>query len=218
MAVDKGDRVEAGQIVAQIESPEIDQQYAAAVTDLEHKKRNLERSRDLLSRGNTTQVAMLQFETDARVAEAVVAGLSTMKGYQIIRAPFGGRVTARFTDPGALITNAQTNQVSSQPVMTISDDSRLRVYAYVQQQDVPFVHVGDTAEVVDASDPERTHDGQGEPHDRRARCAHAHDAGRGEYRQQRGLSGPRQLRLCHAARSDQELSADPGDRTADPRH
>jgi membrane fusion protein, multidrug efflux system len=155
VAVDKGDRVEAGQIVAQIESPEIDQQYAAAVTDLEHKKRNLERSRDLLSRGNTTQVAMLQFETDARVAEAVVAGLSTMKGYQIIRAPFGGRVTARFTDPGALITNAQTNQVSSQPVMTISDDSRLRVYAYVQQQDVPFVHVGDTAEVVDASDPER---------------------------------------------------------------
>ena len=98
---------------------------------------------------------MLQFETDARMAQAVIAGLSTMKGYQIIRAPFGGRVTARFTDPGALITNAQTNQVSSQPVMTISDDSRLRVYAYVQQQDVPFVHVGGTAEVVDASDPER---------------------------------------------------------------
>src|SRR5215218_1466500 len=155
VAVDKGDRVEAGQIVAQIESPEIDQQYAAAVTDLEHKKRNLERSRDLLSRGNTTQVAMLQFETDARVAEANVKGLETMKGYQIIRAPFAGRVTQRYVDPGALITNAQTNYVSALPIMTISDDSRLRVYCYVQQQDVPFINVGDTADIIDASNPER---------------------------------------------------------------
>jgi RND family efflux transporter MFP subunit len=155
VAVDKGDRVQAGQIVAQIESPEIDQQYASALADLEHKKRNLERSRDLLSRGNTTQVATFQFETDVRMAEANVAGLATTKGYQVIRAPFAGRVTARFADPGALITNAQTNQASSLPVVTISDDSRLRVYAYVQQQDVPFVNIGNTAEVVDASNPER---------------------------------------------------------------
>ena len=39
--------------------------------------------------------------------------------------------------------------------MTISDDSRLRVYCYVQQQDVPFINVGDTAEVIDASNPDR---------------------------------------------------------------
>ena len=51
VAVDRGDRVEAGQIVAQIELPEIDQQYAAAVTDLEHKKRNLERSRGAAGEG-----------------------------------------------------------------------------------------------------------------------------------------------------------------------
>ncbi len=153
--VDRGDRVEANQVVAQIESPEIDQQYAAAVTDLEHKRRNLERSRELFAKGNTTQVAMFQFETDARVSEAVMNGLATMKGYQTIRAPFAGRVTARFVDPGALITNAQTNIVSALPFMTISDDSRLRVFAYVQQQDVPFVSVGDEAEVYDASNPDR---------------------------------------------------------------
>ena len=98
---------------------------------------------------------MLQYETDVRVAEANVAALSTTKGYQVIRAPFAGRVTARFADPGALITNAQTNQVSSLPIVTISDDSRLRVYAYVQQEDVPFVSIGHMAEVVDASNPER---------------------------------------------------------------
>jgi RND family efflux transporter MFP subunit len=152
---DRGDRVQAGQVLAVIESPEIDQQYNAAVTDLEHKRRNLLRSQDLFAKGNSTQVAMLQFETDARVAEANVKGLETMKGYQIIRAPFAGRVTARYVDPGTLITNAQTNYVSALPIMTISDDSRLRVYCYVQQTDVPYVNVGDEADVIDASNTER---------------------------------------------------------------
>ena len=153
--VDRGDRVQAGQVIAVIESPEIDQQYNAAVADLEHKRRNLARSQELLTKGNTTQVAMLQFETDARVAESNVKGLETMKGYQTLRAPFSGRVTARYVDPGTLITNAQTNFVSALPIMTISDDTRLRVYCYVQQQDVPFINVGDVAEVIDASNPER---------------------------------------------------------------
>ena len=82
--------MQAGQVIAVIELPEIDQQYNAAVTDLEHKRRNLARSQELLAKGNTTQVAMLQFETDARVAESNVKGLETMKGYQTIRAPFAG--------------------------------------------------------------------------------------------------------------------------------
>jgi RND family efflux transporter MFP subunit len=153
--VDRGDRVEAGQVVALIESPEIDQQYAAAVTDLEHKRRNLARSTELFNRGNATQVSMLQFETDARVAEANVKGIQTLKDYQIVRAPFAGRITARFVDPGALITNAQTNMVSALPLFTVSDDSRLRVFCYVQQVDVPYINVGDAAYVVDATDPKR---------------------------------------------------------------
>jgi membrane fusion protein (multidrug efflux system) len=104
--VDRGDRVQAGQIIAVIESPEVDQQYYAAVTDLEHKRRNLARSQELLAKGNTTQVAMLQFETDARVAEANVKGLETMKGYQTLRAPFAGRVTADHQRPDQLCQRA----------------------------------------------------------------------------------------------------------------
>ena len=210
--VDRGDRVEAGQVVAVIESPEIDQQYNAAVTDLEHKRRNLARSQELLAKGNTTQVAMLQFETDARVAEANVTGLETMKGYQTLRAPFAGRVTARFVDPGALITNAQTNYVSALPIMTISDDSRLRVYCYVQQQDVPFINVGDTADVVDASNPER-----------RMKAKVSRMTGELETRTRtmqieinidntEGFLVAGSLRQCDAAHPDQELSADSGER------
>jgi membrane fusion protein, multidrug efflux system len=48
-----------------------------------------------------------------------------------------------------------TNQTSNQPVLTIADMSRLRVDVYVEQKDVPFVHVGDMADVADGSNAER---------------------------------------------------------------
>jgi RND family efflux transporter MFP subunit len=153
--VDKGDRVEAGQVLAEIESPELEQQYAGAAADLANKLRNFERIKGLYERGNATQVSMYAAETEKLVAENNVAVLATNKSYQTVRAPFAGRVTARFADPGALIGNAQTNYVSAQPMMTISDDARVRVYAYLQQADVPFVKVGDPAEVEDATNPER---------------------------------------------------------------
>lgn len=156
IAVDKGDKVEAGQVLAYIESPELDQQYAGASADLANKRRNRDRTRELYSKGIATQVALNQAETDATIAENTVAVLETQRSYQTVRAPFGGRVTARFVDPGALITNAQTNVTSALPMLTISDDSKVRIYAYVQQVDAPFVRVGDAVQVSDASNPERS--------------------------------------------------------------
>jgi RND family efflux transporter MFP subunit len=64
-------------------------------------------------------------------------------------------VTARFVDPGALVQNSTTNQTSNQPVLTIADESKIRVDIYVAQRDVPFVHVGDVADVADAANPDR---------------------------------------------------------------
>ena len=127
--VDKGDVVAAGQLIAELESPELEQQLAASSADLVNKRRNLERLRGLYERGSTTQVALLQSETDALVSENNVAVLSTTKSYLTIRAPLEGRVTARFMDPGALVTNAQTNFVSATPIITISNKSKIRVYA-----------------------------------------------------------------------------------------
>jgi RND family efflux transporter MFP subunit len=155
ISVDKGDRVEAGQVIAQIESPELEQQYAGASADLANKRRNFARAKELFAKGIATQVAMNQAETDATIAENTVGALETTKSYQTVRAPFGGRITARFVDPGALVTNAQTNVTSALPMVTISDDRRIRVYAFVQQADAPFVRIGDKAELSDASTPER---------------------------------------------------------------
>ena len=81
------------------------------------------------------------------MAEALWRSSTVMKSYEVLRAPFDGTVTARFVDTGALVQSSVTNQTSNQPVLTIADMSRLRVDVYVEQRDVPFVHVGDMAEV-----------------------------------------------------------------------
>ncbi len=51
--------------------------------------------------------------------------------------------------------NAQTGQTASLPVVTVEDDSKLRIDAFVQQQDAPFVHAGDKVDIVDAANPNR---------------------------------------------------------------
>jgi len=153
--VDRGDVVKAGDLLAVIESRETDNQYASALADLDNKKRLAERAAQLYGHGNTSQQAYDQTQTDLRVSTSRVAELATIKSYEKILAPFDGTITARFVDTGALISNAGSNMTSSQPVMTIANTKKLRVDIYVEQRDVQFVHVGDVADVSDASQSNR---------------------------------------------------------------
>jgi membrane fusion protein, multidrug efflux system len=155
IVVDRGDHVTAGEVLATVESPETDRQYDSALADLENKQKNDARARDLMAHGAGSIQASDQADADFRMAVQNVAQLAVMKGYEQLRAPFDGVVTARFVDPGALVQNSTTNQTSNQPVLTIADESRLRVDIYVAQRDVPYVHVGDMADVVDAANPSR---------------------------------------------------------------
>lgn len=155
ISVDRGDKVKAGQIIAEVDSAETDKQYQAAVADLENKKHLAERAKQLQSTGNTSQQALETAETNARMAQAVMGQLDALRSYQTIRAPFDGVVTARFADPGALIQSASTSQTNALPIVTLADASDLRVAIYISQADVPYIHVGDVAEVVDATDPTR---------------------------------------------------------------
>jgi RND family efflux transporter MFP subunit len=151
VSVDKGDMVRAGQVLAEVESAETDSQYASAVADLDYKTRFAARSRELLRTGNVAPQADEQAQSSMRMAQEAVRNLATMMSYETIKAPFDGTVIGRFADPGALLQSAMTNQASSLPVLMIADNSRLRVGVYVEQRDVAAVHVGDVAEVTDAS-------------------------------------------------------------------
>jgi len=154
--VDKGDTVKAGQLLATIASLETDAQYNSARADLVNKRRIAQRFDQLIRQNAIAAQQADQADADARVAQATLDQFATLKSYERLVAPFDGRVTARFVDPGALVQNATTTQTAAQPVVTISDDTRLRIQAYVQQDVAPFVHEGDTAEIVDAANTGRS--------------------------------------------------------------
>ncbi len=151
--VDKGDHVRANQALAVIESPELDKQYEAAVADAKNKELNAQRAATLVKKEMISQQDADQAETDAQVARANLQQLETMKSYEVLRAPFAGTVTARFADPGALIQNAANAQTSAQPVVSIAQTGRLRVYVYVDQAHAAFVHEGNPATVLDPARP-----------------------------------------------------------------
>jgi RND family efflux transporter MFP subunit len=153
--VDVGDSVKAGQVIAEIQSPELDAQAATISTALENKRQIARRTSELASQGFFSQQTLDNVNTDVRVAEAQINEIRTLSGYRTIRAPFAGVVTGRFADPGALVTNAATNQTAALPLVTIADTSRLKVTVYVEQADARSVKAGLEAEVVDAAATER---------------------------------------------------------------
>ncbi len=146
--VDKGDVVRAGQVLAVIESPELDRQYDAAMADAKVKRANAKRALALREPGVVSAQDVDVLEGQAAVAEATVQALATQKSYETLRAPFDGTVTARFADPGALVQNAANAQTGALPLVTVSQTAKLRVYVYVDQRDAAAVRVGDPADVV----------------------------------------------------------------------
>ncbi len=143
IAVDKGDEVRQGGLVAIVESPETDRQYDAARDNARNKRVEAKRAAALFSQGLMSTQDLQRATTDADIAEANVAALAAQKSYEVLRAPFAGSVTARYADLGALVQNAATSQTSALPVVSISTLDRLRIQAFVDQHDAANVKVGD---------------------------------------------------------------------------
>jgi membrane fusion protein (multidrug efflux system) len=152
ISVDKGDEVKQGQTLAIIESPETDQQYQAAIADAQNKAKINERNKELLVKQLISPQTAEQSATDAAIAKQTLAVDKTNKGYETITAPFSGRITGRFVDPGALIQNAVNQETTTQPLVSIARVDRLRIDVYIDQRYAAFVHVGDPVEI---SLPER---------------------------------------------------------------
>jgi RND family efflux transporter MFP subunit len=152
--VDKGDRVKQDQLLATVVNPEIDQQYNAAVADLDNKRKILERDKKLLEKKFISQEEADLSQTAVTLAEATLRSLTEQQMYKYLRAPFSGTVTARYADPGALIQNAINSQTSAQPVVTVADLDRLRVYVYAEQNDAAFLRDGYAVDITLTEKPD----------------------------------------------------------------
>jgi RND family efflux transporter MFP subunit len=153
ITVDVGDRVRAGQLIAEVQAPELESEYRSTVSEMENRERLAQRTSELAAKGFFSQQALDNANTDVRTTRGRVDTLRSQLGYRSLYAPFAGVVTGRYVDPGALITNAANNQSSSQPVVTVADPSKLRVSVYVEQVDARFIRPGLEAEIIDTANP-----------------------------------------------------------------
>ena len=152
--VDKGDKVKQNQILAIIESPEIDKDYQGALADSRNKSSIAGRMNQLKERNLVSPQEVDQANSDSEIARSKLEALEVQKGYETIRAPFPGTVVARYADAGALMQNAANAQTSALPVVTVAQVDRLRVYIYVDQRDAAYIKVDSMAEVKLAERPE----------------------------------------------------------------
>jgi RND family efflux transporter MFP subunit len=162
--VDIGDTVKAGQLLAEIDAPEVDQQLRQAEADLAVAEANnkvaqgtAERYKQLLA---TQSVAPQDAEdrigdglakaATVNAARANVQRLRELQGFARVTAPFDGVVTARNTDVGALVVAAST---SGQALFHVSSTRKLRVYVETPESLAAGITTGLKADLRFVSQP-----------------------------------------------------------------
>jgi RND family efflux transporter MFP subunit len=173
--VDKGDRVKKGEVLAQLEVPEVEKEYQsaqAAVAESQAEYERAETEADLKKvtyqrtqgvRDSEPTVVSPQEVDVARAASETAAGnarlakahldkaraelgkLQVLAEFAKVTAPFDGFVTERFVDPGALI-QAGANS-SGSPVVSVARMDQMRVYISVPEVDISRITRGVTAQV-----------------------------------------------------------------------
>lgn len=145
MKVDKGDAVKEGQLLAEIEVPELQADEAQFKAEAEVAHGNYERM--AAARQKAPDLVVPQTVDDLRgqaeIARAKLQRTQTLLQFARITAPFAGVITARFVDPGAFIPAATTGSTpQSAALLTLMDFSRLRVQLFVPEAEVPFIRNG----------------------------------------------------------------------------
>jgi RND family efflux transporter MFP subunit len=165
---DIGKHVKAGELLAEIETPEVDAQYRQAKADLATADANnwlsqttAQRFQDLRKTGLVAQQDVDNAVGDAEAKKAQTESarqnlqrLEQMQSFNRITAPFEGVVTARRTDVGALVTEGST---TGQELFHLSSTSRLRVYVQVPQAYANWITPGMSADLTTVERPELRH-------------------------------------------------------------
>jgi RND family efflux transporter MFP subunit len=167
---DIGSKVKAGDLLAEIDTPDLDQQLMQARADLSVVQANSKLAEISAKRWqglagtdavSTQDVDQRTFTYNASVAQvkasrANVDRLVAEAGFKRLVAPFDGVVTARETDIGALIN---VGAAGGAELFVVSETSKLRVYVDVPQNFVPSVPSGTRAMITVPEHPAKTYTG-----------------------------------------------------------
>ncbi len=160
--VDKGDTVKEGDLLAEIEAPEMladlvkeKAEEQAAGVDYKRVSEAQKKATDLVT-PQTVDAAKAKYD----VAAAGVQRIETLLSYAKITAPFSGVITKRWVDPGALIPSAtSSSSAKSAAVVTLMDFSKVRIDVAVPDTDAPHVKKDLPVKVTVSELPGRTFDG-----------------------------------------------------------
>jgi RND family efflux transporter MFP subunit len=177
ITVDIGDRVQAGQLLATIEVPELADDIQRANASIARNEQEVSRAQAAYEEAHLiyTRLAAVdkaqpnliaQQELDAAVekdrasasalagaraevdvSRAEIAKLRTMLKYTGIVAPFSGVITQRYADPGALIQAGISSSTQALPLVRLSQNTRLRLDIPVSVSYVSQINVGDPVEI-----------------------------------------------------------------------
>lgn len=151
---DIGSRVKKGELLADIDTPEVDQQLIQARADLETSKANANlshitanRYEDLIKTDSVSKQEVDNAAGDLAAKQATVASsdanvhrLSELESFKHIYAPFSGVITRRNVDTGTLVNAG--NGGSSQLLFTLAQTDPIRVYVNVPEGAAPSIHTG----------------------------------------------------------------------------
>src|SRR3984885_463526 len=176
---DIGSKVKAGDVLAEIDTPDLDQQLMQARASLRVAEANAKLAQITAERwqslANTDAVAKQDVDTrtftwnanvaQVKAAQANVDQLVAEEGFKRLVAPFDGIVTARETDIGALINvgagggGISVGSAGGAELFVGSATSKLRVYVSVPQNYVPSVPPGTKATITVPEHPDKTYSG-----------------------------------------------------------
>ncbi len=163
---DIGAHVSTGQLLAQIQSPEIDQQSDQAKADLGQLRANLTLSKRTADRwvllAHDSVVTPQEVDEKQAAYDAAVANLASgeanyqrlveLQRFERVTAPFSGVVTSRSVDVGNLVTAGATlggtGTASARPLFTVAGTDTVRVYVNVPQSAMSLVQAGAEADVL----------------------------------------------------------------------
>jgi RND family efflux transporter MFP subunit len=165
---DIGARVKKGQLLAEIETPEVDQQLRQGRAELATAKANLRLSKITAERyaGLLKEQAVAKQDADnaagdlaaktslVRSAEANLERLAELQSFQKVYAPFDGVITARNTDVGALIDPGGAGGTRAE-LFHIAQTDKVRVYVNVPEMYASAAKVGLPVDITVAESPNR---------------------------------------------------------------
>jgi RND family efflux transporter MFP subunit len=163
ISVDVGDRVHTGQILAELEVPELVAQLQEAGASLDRARSTHEASHQAYARLKQASdqrpglIAAQELDdayardrgSEAQVTETEAAErrASAFSAYSKIVAPFSGVVTKRYADTGALIQAGTSSSTQALPVVRLAEDARLRLVLPVPESAVRRIHIGTAVDV-----------------------------------------------------------------------